>query len=102
MYAEKIENGAAALGVLAGQIPEAAWQVVKLVQDNLLVQARAVRDLEEALLVPDDIGGEEPALMCPDGSEELIVAGLFPGEAVPFSVCENSGCEHISDCWRIV
>lgn len=98
MYAEKIETNAAALGTLAGQIPESAWGVVRLVQSNLFTQARSVRALEERLLVPDD--EEDPAVICPDGTDKMVdQKGLFPGEAVPFSVCVSEDCPFRQGCW---
>jgi len=99
MYADKIETNAMALGVLAGQIPESAWGVVKLVRDNLLEQAQSVRSMEERLLVPDD---EEGALTCPDGTGKDGILGMYPGEAVPWEVCEAAACPHrdVCGCWR--
>ena len=54
MLSNEIKSVHAALGALAGQIPEEQWAVVKLCRDNLLAAANSAAQMEQHFNVPEE------------------------------------------------
>ncbi|WP_035066708.1 hypothetical protein [Nitratidesulfovibrio termitidis] len=61
MIANKIKDARLALGVLAGQITEDQWGLIKCVQGELADAAQLAEQMEKMLAVPGAPRGKGPA-----------------------------------------
>lgn len=124
MQSEKIMNTATLLGVLAGQISNEAWELIRAVRERLTGIAEDVAQMERGFIVPQigemsvgvDMGTEDstavvtfegnkiimfsddhdPSIFCPP---EFVQATA--GEPICMSICKQRECSDFGRCWGL-